>query len=113
MPAQLSAELAVFISHSTTDELLANSIAGLLQSALPLAPGQIRCSKVEGHRFQWGSQLDSAILKKLNDAPVFIVLVTDSSTTGIGLFRSRAATVLRWNPPQLSRQNTQPQIPQR
>ena len=79
MPTQRSAELAVFISHSTKDEPLANSIAGLLQSALPLAPGQIRCSSVEGHCFQWGSQLDSAIRKELNDAPVFIVLVTESS----------------------------------
>jgi hypothetical protein len=71
--------LDVFISHSSKDKVLAYKLVELVRSALPIRPGKIRCTSVEGYRLSIGSNTDEQLRKEVHAARAFVGLITPAS----------------------------------
>ena len=71
--------LLIFISHSSKDASLAESLIDLLKAALGLFANQIRCSSVDGYRLPFGVNTESKLREEVNAVKVVIGLITRSS----------------------------------
>jgi hypothetical protein len=72
-------DLLIFVSHSSKDKALAETLTDLLKSALGLLSDQIRCSSVDGHRLPVGVDTQNKLREEVHAAKVVIGLVTPSS----------------------------------
>ena len=75
--------MRVFISHSDDDVEIASLLISLLRNALNLSREDIRCSGVDGYRLPVGAQVDETLRREVNDAPVFVGLITPSALTSV------------------------------
>ena len=73
------ASVPIFISHSSKDAALAESLIDLLKAALGLVATQIRCSSVDGYRLPVGVNTESKLREEVNAARVVVGLITPSS----------------------------------
>lgn len=73
--------LAVFISHSSADEVLAAATVRVLRDALNLRPEQIRCTSVDGYRLPIGSQTDETLRQEVLAADTVLAVVSDRGVT--------------------------------
>jgi len=71
--------LSVFISHSSKDKSVASALIDLLRSAVGLNEKEIRCSSVDGYRFEVGAETDAQLRKEVKGSKVFIGLITPAS----------------------------------
>jgi len=71
--------LKIFISHSSVDVQLAESLANLLRLALPLSPEEIRCTSVDGYRLPVGVDTDERLRREVRDSSIFLALITPTS----------------------------------
>ena len=78
-----SDDMRVFISHSDDDVEIASLLISLLRNALNLSREDIRCSGVDGYRLPVGAQVDETLRREVNDAPVFVGLITPSALTSV------------------------------
>ena len=69
----------VFISHSSSDQELAELLVDLLRSALNLPAEGIRCTSVEGHRLAGGVDVDRALRTEIRESEAFLGLVSEAS----------------------------------
>lgn len=69
----------IFVSHSSTDAMLAEEVISLLRSALGLRSHEIRCTSVDGYRLPGGAQTTSQLRHELNTVPLVIGLISTSS----------------------------------
>lgn len=71
--------MRVFISHSSRDVAVAESLVELLRSALNLPNEAIRCTSVEGFRLPGGVPTDETLRREVHDADLFLALITPNS----------------------------------
>jgi hypothetical protein len=69
----------VFISHSSRDRDIARALIELLRSAGNIPPERIRCTSVDGFRLEVGASVNDQLRMEVNEARVFIGLITPNS----------------------------------
>jgi hypothetical protein len=74
-----SLTIAVFVSHSSKDKRLAAALVDLLRTAVGLTEKEIRCTSVDGYRFEVGAETDAQLKKEVKGSKVFIGLITPAS----------------------------------
>ncbi|HSK75413.1 MAG TPA: toll/interleukin-1 receptor domain-containing protein, partial [Thermoanaerobaculia bacterium] len=72
-------ELALFISHSARDAVVAKAIVTLFEKALKISARQIRCTSVEGYRLPAGVDTNEVLRTEVFGARLFIALLTPNS----------------------------------
>src|SRR5258708_17629852 len=71
--------VAIFISHSSQDQHLADALTELLKNAMEIDPQAIRCTIVEGHGLPAGVNSGEQLKEELLGAKSFIALLTPHS----------------------------------
>lgn len=66
------ARTKIFISHTSSDELLATALVNCLLSSMILEDGDIRCTSVPGHKLPVGSDFASTLRDDIGDSSVVI-----------------------------------------
>lgn len=79
MAALKSNKIILFISHSSEDAALVALLVDLLTSALSLNASEIRCTSVDGYRLPIGVKTDEYLRQEIQDAQLFIGLISTSS----------------------------------
>ena len=74
-----SDKITLFISHSSEDAALVELLVDLLKSALSLKASEIRCTSVDGYRLPIGAKTDESLRQEIQDAKLFIGLISASS----------------------------------
>ncbi|WP_295436039.1 toll/interleukin-1 receptor domain-containing protein [uncultured Thiodictyon sp.] len=74
-----ASKVKVFISHSSKDEAIAMCLIELIRAALRLDETDIRCTSVNGYRLPIGASTDAELRREINDADVFIGLISEAS----------------------------------
>lgn len=74
--ATSNGSIKVFISHSSNDVELAQSLIDLLQKALHLTSNDIRCTSVDGFRMPAGASIDDTLRAEVYHSVALIGLVT-------------------------------------
>ena len=72
-------ETVVFVSHSHSDEVLAEALVELLLSALELEPSAVRCTSVPGHQLPFGKTISEALKTDIETSAAILVLLTEDS----------------------------------
>ena len=71
--------LDIFISHSSEDKVIAEALIDLLRASLSISPDRIRCTSVDGYRLPVGAYTGDQLRQEVNEAIVFIGLITKAS----------------------------------
>ncbi len=71
--------IKIFISHSSEDSTIAESLANLFHTALHLSKTEIRCTSVDGYRLPAGANTDEQLRREVLDAPVLVGLISQHS----------------------------------
>src|SRR5882724_10982266 len=66
--------LSVFISHSSKDIELAEAMTELMRLGIGLTEEDIRCTSVDGYRFEVGAETDAQLKQELKSSKAFIGL---------------------------------------
>lgn len=69
----------IFISHSSKDVELAQTLIDLIRSSLNVPANRIRCTSVNGYKLQIGATTDQQLRAEIFGAKVFIGLISFSS----------------------------------
>lgn len=69
----------LFISHSSQDVRIVTALITLMRSALNLSASHIRCTSVEGYRFDAGITFDDQLRIELRESKLFLALLTPAS----------------------------------
>ncbi len=69
----------VFISHSSQDEKLAESLASFIREALSVKPDRIRCTTVSPYRLPGGAHTENQLRAEIAEAKCFLALITPAS----------------------------------
>ena len=75
----VDASLEIFISHCSEDSDAAASFISFLRAALPVDPGKIRCTSVEGYRLPAGSSFNEQLRREVFESKVFVALLSEKS----------------------------------
>lgn len=75
--------LKIFVSHSSEDVALVESLVDLLRSSLNLAAVEIRCSSLDGHRLPGGVATEFEVRKEILAAPVFLAVISKASRSSL------------------------------
>lgn len=78
-PAPVGQIMKVFISHSSSDVLVAETLIEFLRAALPLSTDDIRCTSVDGYKLPVGANVDEHLRTEVFNAVVFVALLSPSS----------------------------------
>jgi TIR domain len=71
--------ICVFISHSSKDAAVAEALVDLLRTGIGLTEEEIRCTSVDGYRFEVGADTDTQLKQEVKGSLAFIGLITPSS----------------------------------
>ena len=69
----------IFISHSSEDSAIAESLADLFHTALHLSKTEIRCTSVDGYRLPAGANTDEQLRREVLESPVLVGLISHHS----------------------------------
>lgn len=69
----------IFLSHASTDEILASALVNCILSSMVLEDGDLRCTSVPGHKLPVGSDFASTLLNDIGDSSVVIGLLTKNA----------------------------------
>ncbi len=69
----------VFISHSSQNEKLADSLASFIREALSVKPDRIRCTSVSPYRLPGGAHTENQLRAEIKEAKCFLALITPTS----------------------------------
>ena len=72
-------QIALFLSHSSSDSDLARSLARLFQRAFRLPAEKVRCSSADGYRLADGDLTDETLRREVFEAETFVGLITPAS----------------------------------
>ncbi len=75
--------LKVFVSHSSADQKIAAAFVDLLRAALPLVPGDIRCTSVDGYKLTPGTETDEQLRREVLESQAFVALLSRTSIKSI------------------------------
>ena len=68
--------IRVFISHSSMNQELAESVADLLRESLYLRHDEIRCTSVDGYRLRGGNSPDSELPEEVRSSELLVCVIT-------------------------------------
>lgn len=71
--------LDIFISHSSQDIDIAESLINLLRAALNTPAERIRCTSVPGYRLRGGASTDETLRDEVHSSTVLVGLITSAS----------------------------------
>ena len=71
--------MTLFISHSSKDLAVVETVVDLFRAALPLAPDVIRCSSLDGYRLPGGADVDAHLKNEVPAAEAFVGIVSPNS----------------------------------
>ena len=71
--------ISIFISHSSKDIELAEMMIELMRLGIGLTEEDIRCTSVDGYRFEVGADTDVQLKQEVKSSKAFIGLITPSS----------------------------------
>jgi len=71
--------LDIFISHSSSDKIVAQKLIQLLRSAMNIESSRIRCTSVEGYKLEGGVNTDEQLRKEVEDNKLFIGIISKES----------------------------------
>ncbi len=71
--------IRVFISHSSKDSRLTESLVELLRAALNLPASQIRCTSVDDHRLPAGVNTEEQLKREVHDAAILLGIISQES----------------------------------
>lgn len=69
----------LFISHSSQDEQVAATLVDLLETALSLQPGDIRCTSVVGYKLPTGAHTSTQLRDEIYGAEIIMGVITPNS----------------------------------
>lgn len=69
----------LFISHSSDDLPIVQALVAFLESALDISATQLRCTSLDGYRFEGGVHIDERLRQEVHEARAFIGLISPSS----------------------------------
>jgi hypothetical protein len=72
--------IKIFISHSSTDQQLAEKLTELVKNALRLSSDEIRCTTIDGYRLPGGAKTNEQIKREVRDSIAFIGLISTAAT---------------------------------
>jgi hypothetical protein len=70
---------AVFISHASVDTALAAAVVHLIEVRTKLTEDLIRCTSLDGYRFEAGVEFNEALRREVFDAAALVALLTPHS----------------------------------
>ncbi|NQT72317.1 MAG: toll/interleukin-1 receptor domain-containing protein [Chloroflexi bacterium] len=76
---QKTAQIDIFICHSSVDAEVAEALIDLLRSALNIPAERIRCTSVDGYMLPAGASTDEQLRQEVHEATTFIALITQAS----------------------------------
>ncbi len=79
----MNSRTRLFVSHSSHDRALAESLVTLLLAAFPIRPHEIRCTSVEGHRLPTGVSTAETLREEAIGCDVLIALLTEHSLKSV------------------------------
>ena len=71
--------IEVFITHSSTDELIVRHLVTLLCTALNFTKSSLRCTSIPGCKLPAGADTPTQLRKEIQDAKAYIGLITPAS----------------------------------
>jgi hypothetical protein len=71
--------LLLFISHSSGDLDLAQTVVTLIEAAFRLPSRQVRCTSVPGYKLSVGADSDEQLRREVYDTKAFVALLTPNS----------------------------------
>jgi len=71
--------IKLFISHSSKDETLVETLIELVKNALRLSASEIRCTSIDGYRLPGGANTNELLKLEVRDAKAFIGLISSES----------------------------------
>jgi hypothetical protein len=71
--------IKIFISHSSLDQGVAESLIDFLEAGLTAPRGTIRCTSVHGYKLEGGDDGPDVLRQDLNDCSVVLGLITPNS----------------------------------
>lgn len=74
----MAADIEVFISHSSKDNLLAEAVTDLLVGTIDFL-GAVRCTSAYGHSLDIGTKVAKRLRKEISNCDVFIALISKNS----------------------------------
>lgn len=69
----------IFVSHSSADTEVVESVVKLLEAAFVVAPGDIRCTSLPGYRFSGGDRASDRIRAEIASAEALLAIITRES----------------------------------
>jgi len=72
--------IRVFISHSSDDEDLTQTLISLLEAAFNFEEREVRCTSLPGYKLRTGSHTSSQLKQELNEAELVVCILTPVST---------------------------------
>jgi hypothetical protein len=76
---RLGMSIHIFVSHSEKDKIIAKALVGLLEAALVLPEGAVRCTSLDGYRISIGQPTAMELQQNLRDAKVVVALLSERS----------------------------------
>lgn len=71
--------IRIFVSHNSKDRELVKLFVRVLEAALQIEEGEIRCTSLPGYRLRSGSHSSTALRKEINEASLIIGVLTPNS----------------------------------
>ena len=71
--------IRLFISHSSDDEELTQSLISLLEAAFHFEEREVRCTSLPGYKLRTGSHTSTQLKQELNEAELVICILTPVS----------------------------------
>ena len=72
----MAPEPLIFLSHSSSDQKVAEEITDLLLKALPVNPEEIRCTTAGGCKLPAGAAIDEQLRREVNSCKVLVGLIS-------------------------------------
>jgi hypothetical protein len=71
----------IFISHSSRDITLVESLIKLIRDSLNLTAREIRCTTVPGYRIRTGATVSETIMSEVEGCDILVSLITPHSSS--------------------------------
>lgn len=71
--------IRIFVSHSSHDIDVVERLVGFVESALVVAPSEIRCSSLPGYKLAGGERTSETVRAEVSAADVLIAVITRKS----------------------------------
>lgn len=75
--------MKIFISHSSVDKKIAESLIDLIRLALNIRSSDIRCTSVDGYKLSAGAESNNQLKAEVFESEIFIAILSPASMASI------------------------------